>query len=312
MNILAFQTSGWQLFRIRFLNALAILFSIGLAYPWAKNRELRYLAACASTPDDSLRFNGSLKTFYSGFLQSWILCFLILAGSVALGILVGKKQQADLLAVYQLFPFILVTGLLYFTSVLLFHALRYRINHLETSSQISFRFTAGQSDFAGLYFSGVLLSQLTLSVYFPWFLTRMLRYMAKNTHWGNVTFEFTGSAKQFFPTYIKGVLLSVLTLGIYSIWLYKDFFNYSINHLQLNQDRQSIPLTSQLNTLDAFQLLVGNAIILTLSLGLGYSWVKARTLNTLSKSIHLSEGFLLKEALTNDSIPKTSWFRPTL
>ena len=70
---------------------------------------------------------------------------------------------------------------------------------------------------------GLLLSVITLYIYLPWFICKLMNYVASNTtlgptRRGELRLEFTGKGGELFVTGLVGTLLTVLTAGIYAPW----------------------------------------------------------------------------------------------
>ncbi|MEM6295784.1 MAG: DUF898 family protein [Myxococcota bacterium] len=73
------------------------------------------------------------------------------------------------------------------------------------------------------YLIGIILTQITLGIYTPWFLCKITKWAYSNTRIleneqpaGALDFEGTGG--EFFVTYLVGFLLTMVTFGIYLPW----------------------------------------------------------------------------------------------
>jgi uncharacterized membrane protein YjgN (DUF898 family) len=88
----------------------------------------------------------------------------------------------------------------------------------------------------GQLFVGMLLMMVTLGIYGPWFVCRMLNYYSSKTSAGptargNLQFEFRGSGGSLFGVMIVGYLLTMITLGIYFPWFICKLTRYFTDNL---------------------------------------------------------------------------------
>src|SRR5438445_6227587 len=65
---ITFSGSGSEYFRIWIVNLLLTLVTLGLYYPWAKVRRLRYFYGNTAVGGDTLDFHGDPKRMLRGFL----------------------------------------------------------------------------------------------------------------------------------------------------------------------------------------------------------------------------------------------------
>ncbi len=74
----------------------------------------------------------------------------------------------------------------------------------------------------GKMFVGLLLTGLTLGIYMPWFICKMLEYFASKTvaqtPAGPMRFSFRGQGGALFGKAFVGMLLTMITFGIYAPW----------------------------------------------------------------------------------------------
>lgn len=70
---------------------------------------------------------------------------------------------------------------------------------------------------------GYLLSVITIGIYLPWFMCKLVNFITANTTLGptkrgDLRMEFTGRGGELFVTGLVGYLLTILTVGIYLPW----------------------------------------------------------------------------------------------
>ena len=70
---LSFTGSGSEYFRIWIVNLLALVLSLGLYYPWARVRRLRYFHHNARLAGHAFDFRGEPRRMLRGFLLVWLL-----------------------------------------------------------------------------------------------------------------------------------------------------------------------------------------------------------------------------------------------
>jgi uncharacterized membrane protein YjgN (DUF898 family) len=87
----------------------------------------------------------------------------------------------------------------------------------------------------GQLFVGMLLTLVTLGIYTPWFVCRMVRYITSKTSAGptargNLQFEFRGGGGRLFVPLYVGYLLCFFTLGIYTPWFICKLTRFFCDH----------------------------------------------------------------------------------
>ena len=69
-------------------------------------------------------------------------------------------------------------------------------------------------DYLWIVVKGSLLTLVTLGIYFPWFLTKVMRYFASNTYFRYNEFRFEGSAMNLFAIMVIFIVLPVVLISI--------------------------------------------------------------------------------------------------
>lgn len=91
-----------------------------------------------------------------------------------------------------------------------------QVNKNEKKFKLSF--DGKGFDYFLILLVNVLLTMLTLTLYYPWARARELRFMYSATALNGERFSFTGSGKEMFIGYLKAVLIMSIIMGIY-IWM---------------------------------------------------------------------------------------------
>lgn len=88
-----------------------------------------------------------------------------------------------------------------------------------------FSFAGDGTEFFGVYIVGIVLSVLTLSVYYPWFRAATLRYLYEKTELLGSRWTFIGSGREMFVGYIKFLMIAGGLYALYSggqVWILAD------------------------------------------------------------------------------------------
>ena len=88
---------------------------------------------------------------------------------------------------------------------------------------VRFEFTGSGGQLFGIWIVGVILTMITLGIYYPWLIVNVTKYYMENSH-GKAAdgkaykLQFTGTGGELFVTALVGYILTVLTIGIYGAW----------------------------------------------------------------------------------------------
>lgn len=137
-------------------------------------------------------------------------------------------------------------------------------------------YTGKISELLTLLFTGNFLTLFTAGIYSAWYRTQLQKYITEHLQFGNLRFGYNGTGKELFRIYLKGFFLNIITLGIYNIWFYKDVYNYSVSRIVVRKGDQEFSLRSDANSREVFEMLVGNALLAILTLGIGSAWAYIR------------------------------------
>ena len=151
------------------------------------------------------------------------------------------------------------------------------------------------------YITGMLLTLFTLGIYGAWFSVEIRKYVFSHIRFGNLSFDFKGIGESLFWINLKFVLLVIPTFGIYSFWHYKNLWKYYAENTEITQNGKVINFTINMQPGDIFQLIIVNSIITIFTLGIGYPWIKVRTLSFMFRFLEIEEG------LNTDIIQQVSY-----
>lgn len=260
---LSFHGSGGELFGIFILNLLKTILTLGVYYFWAKVKTRQYLWGQTDFAGDRFGFHGTGKELLVGYLKAvavfgalvLIQLFLNLAG-----------QQILALVVFW-------GGLIALWPLAVIGAVRYRLSRTSWRS-IRFSFRGEYQPFLGLFVRGVLLTALTLGLYYPFYQTNLRRFLIGHSAFGSTLFTFDGQGKELFGKFILAILLTIPTLGSIWIWYTALQRRYNWGHTSVAEARFHSAVTGW----GLFGLGLGNLLRIILSLGLALPWATVRTL----------------------------------
>jgi uncharacterized membrane protein YjgN (DUF898 family) len=282
---LGFYGSGGDYFKILIVNTILSILTLGLYYPWAKEKKLKYLYSKNTFDETPFVFSGTGKEMFKGFIKA-IGIFILIYG-IFLSLLFTGHTAIALLFFYA--------ALIALIPIALHGAYRYRM--AKTSWRgIRFGYNGDRKELIGIFVKGFLLTVFTLGIYGAWFSMNIRRYMLSNIKVGNAKFVYNGEGNDYFWLNIKGYFLTIFTLGIYMFWWQKDQFEFLVNNMRLEQDEDALFFNSKATGSGFAGLMIVNLLILVFTLGLGYAWIVTRTMNFIMNNIEAS-GYYSFDAL---------------
>ena len=282
---LAFYGRGSEYFRIYIVNTILCLLTLGLYYPWAKEKQLKYMYGKSTFEETPFMFSGTGNEMFKGFIKAFIVLgalygigfYFMLNESVGLGVLI---MYGGILA---LFP-------------LAIHG-SYRYRMAKTSWKgIRFGYTGNRGELVGIFFKGIFLTLITFGIYSAWFTMNLRRYVLSNIKVGNARFVYSGDGSDYFWMNLRGYFLTLITFGIYSFWWQKDQFEFFVNNLRIQQDEDAVFFNSTATGGKFAALTIVNFLIIIFTFGLGYAWVVTRTMNFVMNNIEVN-GYYSFESL---------------
>jgi uncharacterized membrane protein YjgN (DUF898 family) len=280
---LSFFGKGGDFFKIKIVNIIFSICTLGLYYPWAKAKTLSYLYSHTSFEDQPFAFTGTGKEMFKGFIKA--LLFLAIIFSV---IFVGVLQHR---------PLIVLAGyilLLLILPIAIHGAYKYRMAK-TTWRGIRFGYLGDRAELAKLFFTGIFLTIITLGIYGAWFQIKLRKYVISHIKIGNASFNYKGEGAEYFFINLGGYLLSIVTLGIYFFWWRKNLFEYYVNNLEITQGDKKVDFKSTLTGGDFAILMITNFFIIIFTLGIGFAWVETRTLQFIARNISITGDYSFDE-----------------
>ncbi len=84
------------------------------------------------------------------------------------------------------------------------------------------KFLGNGGDLFAIQIVNLLLTVITLGLYYPWAKARTLQYMYSNSEFEGSTFQFHGTGKEMFKGFIKAVLVIIFIYGFFMAFTYYE------------------------------------------------------------------------------------------
>lgn len=273
---LQFKGEGADYFGILIVNFLLSILTLGLYYPWAKERQLKYLYNTTFLNDHAFVFSGTGSEMFKGYIKAIGYFLLLYIGTVVL--------------IYFQHP--ILSTLLFYVGIVsiipfaIHGSYRYRMSR-TTWRGIRLGYRGHRTIFVLNFYKWIFLTILTLGLYSSWMTINMRNYVLSNVRFGSLQFEYDEDGADYFLINLKGLAFTLLTFGIYYFWWYKEKYEFYVNNLKLKNDKHTVNLFSMASSIDIFKLLITNLLIIVFTFGLGYAWVVTRTLSFIFNNIRI-------------------------
>jgi len=262
-----FEGTGGELFGIQLVNTFLTIVTLGIYRFWGKTKVRNYLWSQTGLEGDRFVYHGTGRELLNGFSKV-MLCFalpmiLLKTASRLMGPNLILKIAIPALA----FIMAMVIVPLAFVGFR-----RYMLSRTSWRG-IRFSFRGKLKDFAVLLLSGVLLTAVTLGLYYPFFDVRRQGFMVTNSYFGNHPFQFDGEGRDLFKPFLVALLLTIPTLGLSWIWFMAARQRYLWGHTRLDDVRFTCSVTGG----KLLGLYLTNFLLLAVTFGFAWSWVTVRS-----------------------------------
>ena len=259
---LSFHGTGGTLFGIQIVNLLLTILTLGIYSFWGKVRVRKYLYNQTEFFGDRFSYHGTGKELFIGAVKAFVIIFGVYFGVIALAQMV---HQGLILLIY---PVILLV-----IPVALYGAMRYGMSRTSWRG-IRFSFRGSLKECMGTYIGGMLLTLLTLGLYYPFYHEKMRGYWVRNSYFGDTPFEYSGRGKDLFGSFILAAVLAIPTLYLYFFWYMAKVERYDWSHTKFGSGTFESTVTGGA----LLGLTLSNLFLLVFTLGLAFPWVITRTL----------------------------------
>ena len=288
---IAFRGSGGSLFGIYGITSLLTIVTLGVYSFWAKVKVRRYLFSETEFEGDRFAFHGTGMELFLGTLKAFGVFLLPIILLSVLPDLLGLPSVVGAVASFLVWLLFIT-----FLPVATVGARRYRLSRTSWRG-IRFSFRGGVWDFMKLFWTGGLLSSITLGLYYPFFETRQQAYFVENTRFGTQRFSFDGKGRDLFWGFFFAVPLLPFTLGLSGIWYLAKKRRYYWEHTHVGEASFRFPITWG----KLLGLYTVNLLLLVPTFGLAWPWVVVRNARFTCEHLRL-EGPLNLEAITQDAL----------
>lgn len=263
-KMLSFHGQGSTYFGIAFVNFLLTIFTLGLYYPWAKAKNRQYIWNETELDGSRFVFHGTGKEMFRGFVIAYALLIAFYFFYFKIAIMHQFSTWAISIFI-ALFLFIIG----FFTPLAIFGAWRYRISRTSWRG-IYFSYDGKFREFYFMYLKYLLITICTLGIGGAWLRVAVQKYLFNHTHLGNYNFKFHGQGDQLFMIDLAGLFLSYITCFIYIPYYLKNRFQFTVNYTTVDDEVKQRAFVSRLQGGEAWRTLVGNFLLLIITLGLAF------------------------------------------
>jgi uncharacterized membrane protein YjgN (DUF898 family) len=283
---LSFNGKGSTYFGIVIVNWLLTVITLGIYYPWAKAKQLKYMYGSTVFDNDQFMFQGTGKEMFIGMLKTLLITLIFMA--VYLTCILNDEIVLGLILLYLM--------LFAFLPLAIHGSYRYRMSRTSWRG-IRFGYRGNKMELFWNFLKWIFLTIFTLGIYSAWMDVNLRSYVYGNIKAGDTEFKYEASGLELFIIILKGYFLTLLTLGIYSFWWQKELFEFQINNMSLHQGEKQISFKSLATGGGFFKLIMGNVLILIFTLGLGFAWAEVRNMNFICSMIQI-EGDINLDKIT--------------
>ena len=218
---------GSDYFGIIIVNWLLTLITLGIYYPWARARKIKYMYGATSLNDDRFAFLGTGKEMFRGFVKIIIVYFVLFGIIFAMQYFGRNKENPGTVLIL-----LLILYLLFFAVIpLIIHgAYRYRMSR-TTWRGIRFGYRGTKKQLYINFLKWIGLTIVTLGIYGAWMQINLRKYLLGNVRFGDANFSYKGDGLDLFLINLKGYFLTIFTFGIFYFWWEKELWNYYIDNI---------------------------------------------------------------------------------
>ena len=261
---LQFLGSGKEWFKIIIINWLLTVLTLGIYYPWARAKSLRYIYGKTVLNNEHFHFSGTGKEMFRGFIK------VILGYVLLLIVFFFLNLINPILAVILLY-----LAILFFIPFAIHGSFKYKMSRTSYRG-IRFGYRGDRKEFILNFIKWIFLTIITLGIYSFWMDMQVRKYTHENIRYGDVEFTNTSKGGDWLGVVLIGYFASVFSLGIYFFWWQKDIFEYYINNIGMKKGDQIVKCRSTATGGGFFKLIMGNLLIIIFSFGLGIAWADMR------------------------------------
>ncbi|OAI04225.1 hypothetical protein A1332_14745 [Methylomonas methanica] len=286
---LRFTGNGGEYFRIWIVNLCLSIVTFGIYSGWAKVRRNQYFYRHTYLANANFDYHGNPIAILKGRIFAFVL-FAAYSITIRSDLIEGLIV---LVVIMLIMPWLLVSSL------------RFRLHNTSYRGlRFSFHGETGEAYISMLLWP--LFSFFTLGMLWPFAHQRIASYMRENSVYGNVFFKFAAGVRRFYKLYGVVLLITIVNVfiamtitrvmirsgalhiagekvymvnvavGISALWAYiglllvvAPYFISRMQNLLWNQTKLGSHIfTSEARARELFVIMLGNVVLITLTLGL--------------------------------------------
>ncbi|HPR18191.1 MAG TPA: DUF898 family protein [Candidatus Cloacimonadota bacterium] len=132
-----------------------------------------------------------------------------------------------------------------------------------------FQFHGRGGELFSIFIVNLLLTIITLGIYCPWAIVKIVKYFSQKTTLDGVSFDFEGQGGKLFCIYLVNYLLTAITAGLYSPVATLRINAYFTENLSYKEKKFEFDAT---NACDFWCLLFVQGILTAITLGIYTPW----------------------------------------
>lgn len=265
-----FSGKGGDLLVLYIKLILFSIFTLGIYSFWGRTEIRRYLWANIRLAGQPFAYHGTGKELLIGWLKLIGLVVALVAASALMPFLL--PGQEDLVAAVEgTVVLVAAFGLL---PLVLHGTISYRLSRTSWQGR-RFAYKGDMFELAKVFWTGALLSVVTLGILLPFLFTSLRKYTMENSWYGGHTLSYSGDGQHLLWPWVKFLLLFLPTLGLYRFWFESTMANYNWGKTSF----AGAPLRSNYTGSGFFWLACTNGLLLIFTLGLAWPWTVCRRMS---------------------------------
>ncbi len=275
---LVFSGSGWEYFKIYFVNIMLSILTLGIYSAWAKVRNKRYFYGHSSIAGNAFDYHAKPMQILKGRLI--VVAFLLLY----------NLAVSFVPLITPLFSLAFFFGLPF----LIMRATKFNMQY-SSHRQIRFDFVG---EYLYVFFHFIVLplaSIFTLGLAYPYAIYKQKQYISNHTRYGESSFRFLGKSGEFFLSYFLGFLMLFVlyfviinTFNLFDMTAWQEFKTGFLEGLQRNiEAQQPFKANEEADSKHILMIVAGIYGFIILNFLLFSTFVNARLTNYLFNHLQI-------------------------
>lgn len=269
-----FDAYAGDFFLLSLKNLVLTVLSIGIYRFWAKTEVRRYLLGHTQLWDDRFEYTGTGKELFVSFLRA-LPILVLLFGIPILAVVFISNQAARSIALFLWYLLFFFLGYVGF-----YAAFRYRLSRINLRG-IRFSLAGSSVDYGKLGVRVLVLSALTLGLYWPFGFAALVRAMVNQMGFGTERFDFKGNGREILVSFLLCLLLFLPTLGLSFVWFGARQTMFAVNNTSLGH----ISFKLAIRKGEWYGLVLSNFLMILVTLGIAAPLAVLRTIRFFAERL---------------------------